>query len=308
MKKLIQQLKPELQIAIVVAIIGALATIIASLLPLIWPDDSSELPPTSISTSVFDSSDNIGLPATYDANDFIVNNIPMRLIPSGDFIMGGDSGSGMAECQKFHIICRQEWFVNQEPIHNANVNAFYIDKYEVTNSMYRSCVDSGVCLPPRHEDSSTRLNYYSSPEFDNYPMIWADWYMAQTYCEWRDGRLPTEAEWEKASRGPDGRLYPWGNGIDCSQANFNNCVGDTTAVGNYEQGKSIYGVYDLVGNTWEWTNSGYYTYPYIFNDGREESLVLMDRVIRGGSYYDPVVISTFRSGFSPLDTKTLSVN
>ncbi len=196
-------------------------------------------------------------------------NIPMRLIPAGEFTMGNDDEQ-----------------VEARPASLVDVDTFYIDKYEVTNEMYDACVSEGVCRVPRLLGSSTRASYYNHPNFANYPVLYVDWTMAKTYCEWRGARLPTEAEWEKAARGAeDDRAYPWGGKLDCDHANHSGCVGDTAAVSQYEKGKSPYGVYGMSGNVWEWTSSLYSFYPYNATDGRESLDASGKRIARGGSWH-----------------------
>lgn len=198
-----------------------------------------------------------------------VYGISMRYIPAGTFSMGSDRGEA-----------------DERPVHVVDLPAFYMDKYEVTNILYKACVDAGQCQSPQL-DSAIRSHYYGNSEFNDYPVIVVSWSAAKTYCEWRGARLPSEAEWEKAARGTDGRTYPWGEGINCNRANYGEpkrCVGDTTRVGSYENGKSPYGLYDMVGNVWEWVNDWYDVYP-----GGDPSLYPTDygqvyRVVRGGSW------------------------
>ncbi|HLO30493.1 MAG TPA: SUMF1/EgtB/PvdO family nonheme iron enzyme [Anaerolineales bacterium] len=165
----------------------------------------------------------------------------MRLVAAGSFIMGSDSNT----------------FPDQRPMHRVDLDVYYIDKYEVTNAQYKACVNAGACQPPTQLDSNTHSSYFGNPQFNDYPVIYVDWNMSKAYCEWRGARLPTEAEWEKAARGTDGRTAPWGEGGDCQKANYMGCVGDTTKVGSYDSGKSPYGVYDMVGNVWEWVADFY---------------------------------------------------
>jgi formylglycine-generating enzyme required for sulfatase activity len=146
-------------------------------------------------------------------------------VSAGDFLMGSNDG-----------------LEDEKPVHTVYLDAFYMDKYEVTNTLYATCVSMGVCDPPQDTSSRTRSKYFSDPKFSNYPVIYVDWNDAKTYCEWRGGDLPTEAQWEKATRGTDGRTFPWGEGIGCDKANYwgedkndNPCIGDTTEVMKMEK-------------------------------------------------------------------------
>ncbi len=166
----------------------------------------------------------------------------MVLIPAGEFTMG----------------CNERVMSDIEgPERAVYLDSFNIDAHEVTNGRYRECVRAGVCEPPMESSSSTRDSYYGNPEYDDYPVIYVSWYDAQTYCEWAGKRLPTEAEWQKATRGSDGRTYLWGDQWDESSANCCGVVGDTSAVGSYPRGASPYGVQDMVGNVWEWVADWY---------------------------------------------------
>jgi len=178
-----------------------------------------------------------------------------------------------------------------------------MDVYEVTNALYEACVTAKVCDPPHETKSRTRDNYYGNSEFDAYPVIYVDWNMAKNYCEWRAGRLPTEAEWEKAAHGTDGRVYPWGNSISCSFANYYNCTGDTTKVGSYANGASPYGVFDMAGNVWEWVSSLYQSYPYSATDGRENLTASGSRALRGGAWdnYDFDMRASYRDRLVPFN-------
>jgi len=155
----------------------------------------------------------------FDSSDYIDSyGVPMRLVPAGEFTMGDTATLAFEECKRFfNNDCNLVYFTNAEPAHKVNLNSFYIDKFEVTNALYSSCVNASVCEIPLKTSSATHDSYYGNSAFDNYPVIYVDWKMAKDYCEWRGERLPTEAEWEKAARGTDGRVYPWNDGIiDCN--------------------------------------------------------------------------------------------
>jgi formylglycine-generating enzyme required for sulfatase activity len=210
----------------------------------------------------------------------------MALIPAGEFTMGRSAKDEFTGCQEVSQDCQLSAFMDEEPVHRVVLDAFAIDKNEVTNALYKDCEDQGVCAPPQESNSNTQASYYGNSEFDNYPVIYVSWDQAKTYCEWRGARLPTEAEWEKAARGTDGRTYPWGEKIDETFVNFNYSIGDTTAVGSYENGKSPYGVYDMAGNVWEWV-ADWYSDTYYGRSPAENPPGPASgemRVLRGGSW------------------------
>jgi formylglycine-generating enzyme required for sulfatase activity len=161
---------------------------------------------------------------------------------------------------------------DERPERTVVVKAFAIDRTEVTRAAYAACVAARRCKRPpgaAAPDDDARL-----------PMTNVSWSDAQAYCKFAGGRLPTEAEWEKAARGPDGREYPWGDALDCEHANWGNfdgegpCAGKNPGrpvpVGGYPTGASVYGALDLAGNVWEWVADKYDEEP-------------ARRVVRGGS-------------------------
>ena len=227
------------------------------------------------------------------------------LVPAGEFTMGSTQAEvdvAVAQCEAIVGVgnCQDINLESEMPQHKVDVAEFWIDETEVTNKMYAQCVAEGGCTPPSDTTSYTHDSYYGNPQFDAYPVIYADWYQATAYCEWAGRRLPTEAEWEKAARGTDGRVYPWGDAFDGTKLNFcdKNCpadwadktaddgYADVAPVGSYPAGASPYGALDMAGNVWEWTKSKYVAYPYKDGDGRNDENGTDDRVLRGGSWYD----------------------
>lgn len=151
---------------------------------------------------------------------------------------------------------------NQKPSHKVDLSPFWIDQTEVTNKMYSLCVSEGVCETPARSDSSTRSRYYGNSEFDNYPVIYINWEMAKSYCEWAGRHLPTEAEWEKSARGTDARQYPWGDDEpNPGLLNYQATSQDTMEVGNFPNGASPYGALDMAGNVMEWV-ADFYSVSY----------------------------------------------
>jgi eukaryotic-like serine/threonine-protein kinase len=196
--------------------------------------------------------------------------VPMAYIPEGFFPMGNDRGN-----------------MDERPIHDVNVDAFYMDKFEVTNGLYRECVAAGVCQGVK-KNSATRDSYYGDPHYKRFPVIFVDWHMAQTYCEWREARLPTEAEWEKAARGASNLTYPWGDHPDCNLANYGNCLGDTSGVIIYDLGQSRFGIHNMAGNVWEWVSDWYSDTYYRSSpqDNPQGPATGTKKVLRGGSWKD----------------------
>jgi eukaryotic-like serine/threonine-protein kinase len=167
-------------------------------------------------------------------------------VPEGDFLMGSTDSETDATDQ-------------EKPQHMVHLDAFWIDQTEVTSAMYAKCVASGKCKLPWCLTGS---------EFDKYPAVCVDWFNAKAYCEWAGRRLPTEAEWEKAARGTDSRLYPWGNEpATCEYAVMKNdsgygCGEGLARVGSRPKGASLYGALDMAGNVFEWVNDWYDAYYY----------------------------------------------
>ena len=187
-----------------------------------------------------------------------VSSVPLEdmvLIPAGEFIMGTDSEGANAD---------------QKPAHTVYLDAFYIDKHEVTNAEYEEFILSGGYKSKKlwtkkgwnfiqNNQIQAPLKYRQnkiSTEPDQ-PVIGVSWYEADAYAKWARKRLPTEAEWEKAAKGTEGHVYPWGNEIDFSKLNYFPHVTRVLAVGNFPQGASPYGVMDMAGNVWEWTTDWY---------------------------------------------------
>ncbi|HEX9595257.1 MAG TPA: SUMF1/EgtB/PvdO family nonheme iron enzyme, partial [Anaerolineales bacterium] len=178
---------------------------------------------------------------------------------------------------------------DEMPLHLVRMDGYWIWQREVSNTQYKDCVDAGVCTPPIDLGEGPS-SYYNDPEFQNHPVVGVNWFQAAEYCEWRDARLPTEAEWEKTARGEFGQPFPWGE--DEPNCDLNNMVGCfnqdpfTENIGQYPDGESEYEALDMAGNVWEWVSDwyapDYYQYsPTVNPPGPGEGEY---RVIRGGSY------------------------
>ncbi|MGH7231602.1 MAG: formylglycine-generating enzyme family protein [Nitrospiraceae bacterium] len=218
------------------------------------------------------------------------DGVAMALVPTGEFLMGSNDGAS-----------------DERPVHRLYLDAFYIDKFEVTTSRYAKFLQATNRKPP---DKWSEVN----PTFDwARPVIGVDWSEADAYCQWAGKRLPTESEWEKAARGTDGRKYPWG-GEDASEsfANFDwdsrrtwRGYSTLTPVGSYESGRSPYWVYDAAGNVWEWVSDWYSPNTYQNHHDRNPKGPTSGifKVTRGGSWGDkPYSLrTTNRRGIPPGD-------
>ncbi|MCG9134431.1 formylglycine-generating enzyme family protein [Candidatus Poribacteria bacterium] len=221
----------------------------------------------------------------------------MALISAGEFQMGSNDNDTEA---------------HEKPVHTVYIDAFYIDKYPVTNAQYKKFVDAN---PPwskpqwfknrisRRYHDGDYLRHWTEDDYPDgkadYPVNWVSWYAAMAYAQWAGKRLPTEAEWEKAARGGlTNQKYPWGNSIDASKANFGKNIGETTSVGKYPA--NGYGLYDMVGNLFEWCldkwDNDFYASASPNNPVSGSSIVSIidnftnskeSRVVRGGSWHTP---------------------
>ena len=199
---------------------------------------------------------------------------------------------------------------NEDPVHDVYVSGFFVDKYEVTVSDYQQCINASVCSTPKHTSDDEKYNYGASGR-EKHPVNGVDWHQASAYCAWSGKRLPTEAEWEKAARGTDGRIYPWGtDGPSCLFAVMDDGgpgCGErrTWEVGSKPGGESPYGAHDMAGNVWEWTAdryaSDYYgSSPMQNPQGPTEG---SERVLRGGGWQDAgsAMRVAIRSSYAPSD-------
>ena len=207
----------------------------------------------------------------------------MILIPAGEFIMG--SVDEYDSEQPIHEVYL-DGYDDENPVHRVYLDAYHIDRYPVTNAEYKKFVEATGHRKPSHWKGS---DY--PPDQASHPVVNVSWKDAVAYAQWAGKRLPTEAEWEKAARGTDGRRYPWGDEWDKSKCNvWESGIGGTTPVGKYSPvGDSPYGGADMAGNVWEWCNDwyngGYYTISPARNPMGPPSGKTRTKVVRGGAWY-----------------------
>jgi formylglycine-generating enzyme required for sulfatase activity len=219
-----------------------------------------------------------------------IDGVTLVCVPAGHFAMGAAEDDPLAK-------------ESEKPQHEVYLDAYWIDRTEVTNLSFGKCLAAGACHPKQYETSATSYTPYSvHPDTQNYPALLYESDPAVEYCQWAGRRLPTEAEWEKAARGTDARLYPWGNDpLDCDRANYYACglftsvtsaaphCGNsehclTNEVDSHPTGVSPYGALNMSGNVWEWVADWYQVdyYPQSPADNPKGPATGDFRVIRGG--------------------------
>ncbi len=194
-------------------------------------------------------------------------------VASGSFLMGCDPAhAGGANCA-----------TDTKPLHTVFLSPYFLGKYEVDNGRYAACVTGGGCSAPAD------TTYYGQPQYTNYPVIKVTWKQAGEYCAWAGGSLPTEAQWEKAARGPTPRAFPWGDTTpNCSLANYSGCLGHTSPI-TATLGVSPYNAFNMAGNVAEWVYDVfdplyYASSPYYNPTGPALVGINQAHAIRGGSY------------------------
>jgi formylglycine-generating enzyme required for sulfatase activity len=222
----------------------------------------------------------------------------MVTVPAGPFTMGSP-GTALDEDAA------------EKPVHQVDLAEFRIDKCEVTNAQFarfltameRTQDDAGrewVWVDPYLQLEQANGEWRPKAGMEKLPVVNVTWYGATAYARWAGKRLPTEAEWEKAARGADGRKFPWGPNMDHSR--FRLGFDRLLPVGSFPTGASPYGCLDMAGNVWEWTSSLFRPYPYVATDGREDPDSTDRRVARGGSWTGEPHIAHAAYRFRPYPT------
>lgn len=225
-----------------------------------------------------------------------VDNATMVFVPAGEFRMGStgeeiEYALQLREQYRAGCQCTRRWAEDEQPVRIVTLVAFWLDRTEVTKEQYRLCVADLACNPSEYDKKYEYKN-------DRHPMVGVSWEDATRYCKWAGTRLPTEAEWEYATRGPERRTYPWGNRFDGTRCNYcdeecerewadrslNDGYAITAPVGSYPSGASWCGALDLSGNVWEWVADKYGSYPPEQQVNPTGSLAGIFRVLRGGSW------------------------
>ena len=186
-------------------------------------------------------------------------------VPAGPFLMGAADDDTVATS-------------GEKPQATIETGGYWIMQTELTNAQYKRCVEEQACEP-------LSTSQWQDPQYADFPVA-LTWFQANDYAHWAGGRLPTEPEWEKACRGTDGRLFPWGNEEPADDLANLMAPGDLVAVGSFPGDASPYGALDMAGNANEWISSRRMDYPYVADDGREDVIGNEYRGFRGGMYLD----------------------
>jgi formylglycine-generating enzyme required for sulfatase activity len=261
----------------------------------------------------------------------------MLYVPEGQFLMGS-TDADITKVLQVCPGCQRDWFSNEQPQHTVYLDSFWIDQTEVTNAMYarfvaathHAATTGAETMAEVYDPASEKFVYLDGADWQHpqgpssniknlgdHPVVLVNWFDASAYCKWAGRRLPTEAEWEKAARGTDGRLYPWGfdlaagflaNTADHSlhaSVNLSDGYRFTAPVGNYPAGASPYGALDMAGNVWEWvadwSDDNYYAASPANNPAGPGSGV--EHVARGGSWVNEIAYlrTALRASAQPSD-------
>ncbi|MCJ7717453.1 MAG: formylglycine-generating enzyme family protein [Anaerolineales bacterium] len=220
-------------------------------------------------------------PQLDDTRQRQADGMVMVFVPKGEFSMGIDVDGmhfALQLCKTARLemgpACLGTSYGDEMPVHPVKLDAFWIDQTEVTNQGYLGCVEDQVCSLPSDLGSFTREKYFGDSFYADYPVVWITRDQAVEYCSWAGGRLPTEAEWEYAARGPESRTFPWGEEFESSRANYcdASCAAgvfdpsyddgfpETAPVGSFPTGMSWCGALDMAGNVREWVADWFYYY------------------------------------------------
>jgi eukaryotic-like serine/threonine-protein kinase len=267
-------------VGIAVALFGIGSWVVPKIVPLLQTFRASPTP-TATSTPAFQ----IGSIIISDKD-----GMTLLYVPAGEFTMGRNNQGS-----------------DEKPMHTVYLDAFWIDKTEVTNAMYSRCVQDAKCSKP------TNSIYYNDSTYTNHPVTYVSWEDANAYCSWANQRLPTEAEWEKTASWDEKNqtkyVYPWGNNTTNNDlSNYDGVMEETTEVGNYPNGASPYGALDMAGNVWEWVADWYDPFYYstlgenVRNPPGPDSGQY--KVLRGGAWsnQDDFIRSAVRYGVGPALT------
>jgi formylglycine-generating enzyme required for sulfatase activity len=218
-----------------------------------------------------------GLPNAFSQEPTPTNtdHADVVFFPGGTYLLGSPTSDETA-------------IPDEQPAHQVQLYPFWLYTHEVTNVMYAECVAAGACIEPSQQATGP-TSHYSDPVYADYPVVGVDWLMADDYCRWAGGRLPTEAEWEAAARGKEALLYPWGDATpDCNLANMKGCSAEQTTepAAAYPDGASPYKALDMAGNVWEWVNDWYSQnyYLHIPTLDPQGPNLAAEKAIKGGGF------------------------